>query len=253
MKQIATFSSILILSFFFLTSSYGTENAPTVLFDQGHGQRFVIGETGPLQLSSLATIFTRKGFKVLASSAPLTEEVLANVNAIVLSGPFKACSQAEIDALVRFLERGGKLAAMLHIGQPLDTLLQRLDVAFSNGVIHEQQYVIDGNPLNFLVTSFQTHPITKGLAQFSLYGGWALVNSGNNASVIAATSPEAWIDLNGDRKLSKGDAVQSFGVIVAGAQGSGSFVIFGDDAIFQNQFLDESNKQLAGNLADWLK
>jgi hypothetical protein len=252
-KLIVHFTGILFLAFSFITSSYGAEGPPTVLFDQGHGQKFVVGDNGPLQLSSLATIFTQKGFKVQASSAPLTDEVLANVQAIVLSGPFKTCSPTEIDALVRFLERGGKLVAMLHIGQPLDTLLQRLGVAFSNGVIHEQQHVIGDNPLNLFVTNFQPHPITQGLETFSLYGGWALINTGTNASVIATTSPEAWIDLNGDRKLSKGDAVQSFGVIVAGTQGSGSFVIFGDDAIFQNQFLDENNKHLAGNLAEWLK
>jgi hypothetical protein len=59
--------------------------------------------------------------------------------------------------------------------------------------------------------------------------------------------------MDGDMKLSKGDIVQSFGVVVQGTHGAGRFVVFGDDAIFQNKFLDASNKQLARNLARWLQ
>jgi len=54
-------------------------------------------------------------------------------------------------------------------------------------------------------------------------------------------------------KTSGSDAVQAFGVLVAGSRGKGRFAVFGADAIFQNRFLDESNRQLAGNLAAWLR
>jgi hypothetical protein len=47
--------------------------------------------------------------------------------------------------------------------------------------------------------------------------------------------------------------VGSFGVVVSGDLGNGRFIVFGDDAIFQNKFLDNSNRQLAKNLARWLK
>ena len=63
----------------------------------------------------------------------------------------------------------------------------------------------------------------------------------------------AWIDLNGDGKFNETDARQSFGVVIAGALGKGSYVIFGDDAIFQNKFLDQENMPLGKNLADWMK
>ena len=74
-----------------------------------------------------------------------------------------------------------------------------------------------------------------------------------SSRIVASTSPKAWVDLNGDKKLSDGDVVQSFGVVAVGEVGAGRFVVFGDDAVFQNRFLDESNRQLAKNLSRWLK
>lgn len=79
------------------------------------------------------------------------------------------------------------------------------------------------------------------------------MNTAPDAHIIASTSPRGWIDFNGDNKLSNGDVVQAFGVVVSGETGAGRFVVFADDAIFQNRFLDASNRQLARNLARWLK
>jgi len=41
-------------------------------------------------------------------------------------------------------------------------------------------------------------------------------------------------------------------VAVAGRSGKGRFVVFGDDAIFQNKFLTGDNLVLGRNLASWL-
>jgi len=119
-------------------------------------------------------------------------------------------------------------------------------------VIRERENVIGGDPVNFRVTRFEPHLVTRQLVAFSIYGGWALNNLDNGAIVIARTGPESWIDLNGDRVLGQGDAVQSFGVAVAGRLGQGQFALFGDDAIFQNQFLKDGNLTLARNLVAWL-
>lgn len=224
----------------------------TVLFDQGHGQRFVIGEEGPLHLSGLAGLFREEGLTVTTLDAPLNKDSLASGNALVISGPFTSYTTAEVDSIAHFVENGGKVALMLHIGQPLADLLHRLGVDFSNSVLHEQENIIDNEPLNFRATRLEPHPVMRGLQHFSLYGAWALMNIGDNASIIARTSPNAWVDLNGDNKLSPGDAIQSFGVAVAGQLGKGEFIVFGDDAIFQNKFLDESNTRLARNLSAWL-
>jgi hypothetical protein len=145
------------------------------------------------------------------------------------------------------------MTVMLHIGKPLAELFRSIEVDFTNYVLAEQENIIGDDPKNFQVKSLTDHPLFSGLNHFSLYGGWALKNTAENSRIIASTSPKAWVDFNGDGKLSTGDIVQTFGVVVAGKLGKGRFVVFGDDAIFQNKFLDESNRQLAINLARWLK
>lgn len=227
--------------------------APLVLFDEAHDQRFLIGKDEPLHLASLATVMKGEGLDVRSSVAPLTDALLATTTAVVISGPFRALDAAEVDALVRFVERGGRLAVMLHIGSTFADLLQRLEVNFTNYVLYEQENIIGGDPRNFQVKALEAGPLFGGIDHFSLYGGWALMNSASSARVVATTSPKGWVDFNGDKTLSKGDVVGTFGVVVTGELGAGRFVVFGDDAIFQNRFLDEQNRQLATNLARWLK
>lgn len=229
-----------------------TEGIRTVLFDQGHDERFLADRNETLDLSSLAALLEKKGFTVKTGKDKISPDVLTGVDALIISGPFRQFSEDEIDAIVGFIKDGGSLAVMLHIGIPLKGLLHRIGVNFSNGVIHESRDIIDNNDLNFKVTHLKPHELMKGIKQFNLYGGWAVINVDNNSEVIAETGPMAWIDMDGNKTISSGDAVQTFGVVVAGGLGKGRFVVFADDAIFQNKFLDEVNVLLGMNLVEWL-
>jgi hypothetical protein len=224
----------------------------TVLFDEAHGQRFLIEGSGPLDLSGLSILFQGEGWRIKSSKQPITDDLLDGVDALVISGAFKPLTPHEISAITRFLDEGGRISVMLHIGPPMATLLHHLNVAISNGVVHEQEKLIHNKTLDFYVTQLKPHDLMKGLERFSVYGGWALLSTGKNSEIIAHTGPRSWIDLNRDGKLNRGDAVQSFGIVVAGTFGLGRFVVFGDDAIFQNQFLTEDNTLLGKNLVRWL-
>jgi hypothetical protein len=228
------------------------EAAQTVLFDTGHGERFHIGEKGPLQLSELAETFMEAGIQVAGLEKPISDESLADAGGLVISAAFVPLQPEEIEAVIRFMQRGGRLAVMLHIAPPLASLLERLGITYTNGVIEEWENIIDGNPHEFRVTRLGSHPLMKGITGFSLYGVWGIMNMDDRARVIASTSPRAWVDLHRDKIQTKGETA-SFGVVCAGDLGKGGFLVFGDDAVFQNKFLDANNKALAVNLADWLK
>jgi len=244
----------LVLALFLLVIGHTVAGAaPVLLIDQGHDQRFVVEKDGPLHLSGFAGVLKEEGVDVRVGTAPLTAQSLAGVDALLISGPFAKLQADEIDAVMAFLARGGRLALMLHIPSPLADLVHRLDTDFTNYVLSEQENVIDGDQRNFRVRNFTSHPLFGSMDSFSLYGGWALMNTGDRAAIIASTSDKGWVDLDGDRKLTKGDVVQAFGVVVEGTSGAGRYLIFGDDAIFQNKFLDDKNRQLARNLARWLK
>jgi len=227
-------------------------DAQTVLFDTGHGERFLIGEKGPLQLSGFAEICQSAGIKVATLAKPISDESLAGVDGLVISGAFQPLKSEEMDALIRFMLRGGRLSVMLHIAPPLGTLLDRFGISYTNGVIREHENVIGGQPQDFRVNRLESHPVLQGVGEFSLYGVWGLRSLDNRSHVVASTSPRAWIDLHHDKVQTK-DETGSFGVACAGEVGKGGFLVFGDDAIFQNKFLDANNRLLAANLAGWLK
>ena len=233
-----------------VTAASAGESKPKILFDEGHGQRFLINGSGELQLSKFAEIISASGTQADTIKEPLSDESLKGASALVISGSFKPLQADEVDAVMRFMQQGGRLAVMMHIAPPLKNLIFRFGLGSSVTVMHERQNVIDED-INFRVKDLTPHPLFTGIDSFSAYGVWA-IDPVDKATSIARTSPTAWMDLNYDKILSKGDLIGAFSIVVTGTVGAGSYVIFGDDAIFQNKFLEGNNKRLAENLSKWL-
>jgi hypothetical protein len=254
MKQ-KRFISFLCTGFFLLSFAVVRAEAKklTVIFDQGHGQKFVIEQEGELQLSKFSGLLKEKGYDVKINVGQINDATLNTADVLIISGAFQPLSPEEINSVIQFVERGGKLCAMLHIPQPLTGLMSRLKIYASNGVIQEQENTTNNAPMDFYITTMEKHKITNGLQKIGVHGAWALMTENATAQIIARTGLKAWIDLNRDGKLNETDARQSFGVIIAGTLGKGRYVIFGDDAIFQNKFLGQENMPLGENLVDWMK
>lgn len=250
MAGILKFMCIMVLAC--LMCAAPVQAAPSVLFDAGHGERFLPGADGPLQLSGFAEILTRAGFQVAALKEPISDRSLAGADALVISGAFQPLGADEIPALIRFMQRGGRVSIMLHIAPPLGALLEQLGITYTNGVIEEQENLIDNQPHDFRVTRMQEHPVFQGIKSFSLYGVWGLGCLDQRSRSVATTSPRAWIDLRRN-KIRSDDETMAFTVVCAGEVGQGGFLVFGDDAIFQNKFLKQENRTLGENLASWLK
>jgi hypothetical protein len=250
LKHYNILSKIVLVFFIFSVYTIAASNPKSVLFDASHGQLFHPDKTGELDLSELSSLFHNTGWNVKICTTEINDEVLSEIDALIISGAFKPFKQSEIEAIIRFIEKGGKLSVMLHIGSPFANLLHTLNVSISNGVIHETDAIIQGNDINFNVQNLKKHELFKKLNQFSVYGGWAMIPTDANSQIIAQTSETSWIDLNNDRKA---DAQQSFGTVIVGKKGDGHFVVFSDDAMFQNRFIKENNLILAKNLVNWLK
>ncbi len=142
---------------------------------------------------------------------------------------------------------------MIHITPTVSNLLKDLGIASTTGPINEVVNVRGGGGKDFSVTQLEAHPLTRGMKLFTVYGAWGLNPELGNAKIIAKTSPKSWVDLNRDGRFALGDAAQEFGIIVAGSFGKGEFVVFGDDAIFQNRFLKDGNLLLGKNLVNWMR
>ncbi len=241
---------LLLTLFFFCLPAYAEH--PRILFDQGHGQVFVIEKNADLHLSALAQTFVDQGYEVSSTSHPLTEALLSQTDALIISGAFTPFSPDEINNIRRFIARGGRLAVMIHISPPVLPLLLDLGVDVANGVIHEKQQVLDNQPLNFKTSRLQAHRLTKGLDFFSLYGSWPVRPLKSTGQILAFSSNQSWVDLSRDQRQTPGDAVQAFGVLVENRIKQGKLLVFGDDALFQNRFLADNNQRLASNMGRWL-
>ena len=226
--------------------------SPVVLFDQGHNQQFMAEKRGPLDLSLFAGLFVEQGAQVKTTTSYLSKSELAGVDILIISGAFSPISADEGEIIIDFLRSGGKVVMLTHIPSPFKNILQQLGVSVSTGVVQEQDNIIGSNPQDFQVRDLSPHPLTSGIDNFSIYGGWALLARNENVTSVARTSSKAWVDLNRNGVLNEQDAMMSFSMVLSGRLGQGYFVVFGDDAIFQNQFLKDENLTLAKNLVSWL-
>lgn len=222
-----------------------------VLFDQGHGQRSLLAPSDPGGFSELARIFQEQGLQPVASQAPLSSETLTGCTAVVIAGPMAPLTNPELVSLGKFLRQGGQLCLLLKVTEPATPLLQNLGLAVSNRTINETSQLLDEHPTHFAVAALTPHPLTQGVRQFKIHDSLAL-NPREEANVLGKTSPQAWIDLNGNGQRDPQDAQQSFSVMVTGPFGRGRFAVFGSESLFQNQLLSGDNQQLAQNLARWL-
>lgn len=248
MKRVLT-----VLAALLLLAAYSHGAAPVALFDQAHGQRFVIEKSGELDLGALAQVFKGAGFEVRSTDKPLTAATLSGVKVLISSGGFVPFTKAETDALKSYVRGGGNAVVLMHIAPTYQDLLVAFGIAPTSGVIHETQNVLEINSIDFDVKDLTPAPLFEGLDSFSVHGGWGIVPFGNTSSVIAQTSPGAWVDLNRNNLRDEGkEPVTTLGVVTLTSEGTGKLLVFGDDAIFQNRFLSGNNLKLAQNLAKWM-
>lgn len=236
--------------FFFLAAAPGS--AAEVLFDQGHGQRFLIEGEGALDLGGLARVFREQKARVRSTTASLSVQTLKGADILIIAGPFAPLAAPEIAAVEEFLRQGGKLVIMAHVARPLGSLLERLGVAISILPVQEGEHLVAGRPTDFRIEDLTSHPLLQGMSSFRVYGAWALLGRGETVQELARTSERAWLDLDQDGQPGGRDPVRAFPLLVSGRLDRGTFVVFGDDALFQNRYLTEENLQLAKNLAAWL-
>jgi len=223
----------------------------TIVVDEGHGQRFSVASEGELQLSGLGMLAESSGHQIEIHKGPINNQVLLVARGLIISGPFTSYSVDEIRAIRSFAHRGGRIAIMIHVGPLNGLLLAGLGVQVSNGVLFDPQNPLGRGGREFSAHKFSHHPLFESVDSFNLYGAWALNTSASTARGIAFTGHRAWIDLHGQHN-STNNPVSSWAVVVSVEMGSGEVVVFGDDAIFQNRFLEGGNLRLAENLVKWL-
>lgn len=175
--------------------------APTIWFTSGHGEKALDNEE-PGGLSDLKKALTQQDITVETVTLLERAEIPAGVRLIVIAGPTHRFTEPEVGLLHTYLERGGKVLALL---DPLeDTGLEPWLAKW--GVVVGQDIVVDParqlpfvSAANLFVTEYTLHPLVEKMKTLATLFPLArsvrpaqTIPEGVTVSPLALTSAKGW-------------------------------------------------------------
>lgn len=134
---------------------------------RGEGEGNLEG-SGPSGFSALAAALQTEGYTVRDLVMPALERVPDDAAAVLVLGPRRPLRDTSLAALEAYLERGGRLVAMLEPGvdSGLEALLERWGFGLPDGVVVDPASgPVQGDPpgVDPIVFQYADHPVVRGL------------------------------------------------------------------------------------------
>jgi gliding motility-associatede transport system auxiliary component len=256
------------------------EGKRIVYFLKGHGEKELAGtERGGLSLlkAALEKVNYEPKDLLLAREAKVPDDA----GIVVVAGPDKDLLPNEVDALVGYVGRGGRLLLMADPFKApgLGGLVERYGITLDNDVIIDVSglgQMFNTGPEVPIVADYPAHPVTQG---FRLITAFPVARSltvkekppeGVTVQVLARTSPESWGETNqeqirtGQVKPDPGETKGPLAVAAAATLGiktssadqkpqSARLVVVGDSDFASNlAFNAQGNRDFVLNILAWL-
>ncbi|MGD0907315.1 MAG: GldG family protein [Candidatus Acidiferrales bacterium] len=255
-------------------------NTRTVCFVTGSGEH-QIDDTARTGYSGLKDALGKDRYEVKSISLLEKPEIPAECTVVVVAGPQSDYLQAEVDAIKKFVEQGGR--AMFLLDPPLkigrataenDALTNALQ---DWGVTADKDVLLDPNPVGqlmgvsaevALVSSYESHPIVnemKGTATgFPLTRSLEFKNGDKtNVQKLFESSQSSFatpkldtpnVNPNDPKNMKGPLTIGVAGTYTTGKENSeGRFVVVGSSTWATNSFLKfNGNSDLALNAMNWL-
>lgn len=242
----------------------------TIYFLQGHGEADLNGDFAPLQ-----NYLQGEGYTVQPLSL-VTEILPEEAQLIVIGGPTRDLTAAEVDQLTAYLERGGRLLVMLDPLPPdrqlpnFDGLLDRVGVTAQPVLVVDPQRAFFMDPLS-PVPNISSHAITDKLIEQNLNVVLPQARSlaaeetaAYRVQPLLVTSDAAWGEKTFPAEQVRkdtGDLPGPLNLAVAvaapaaepGGEGRPVAVVIGNSALGRSQAIDfQGNADLLVNSVNWL-
>ena len=132
---------------------------PTVCFLMGHGEHDIDDSSQQSGYSKLARALRRDNIDVLQILLAQYRGVPTNCSALIVAGPTRSFSQAEVDMLSEYLNKNGRVLFMLDAATAtgLDKLLETWGVRVGSDVV--VGLTLTGREL--VVANYGNHPVTR--------------------------------------------------------------------------------------------
>ena len=246
-----------------------------ITYLSGRGERDLLG-IASYDLGKLGAQLQRQGFKLHELRLRDTGDIPAEAAMLVVSPGREALPGNEVDAMLRYLNRGGNLLWLAEPGpsRGMDPVADALGIVFEPGVLVDPTTQILGisHPAFVPVSAYPSHVITKNLKLVTMYPHAAGISwsqpPGWQTRGILSTGLRAWSE-TGDLsdELHFDDAVDVSGpldigiamqrTVAAGDQRGADtkqrVIVIGDGDFLSNAYLGNgSNLDLALNVFNWL-
>ena len=244
-----------------------------VTYMSGRGERDLLG-TASYDLGKLGAQLQRQGFKLHELSLAEAGEIPDEVAVLVISPGQQDLPTSEVDAILRYLDKGGNLLWLAEPGpsRGMEPLARALGIVFEPGVLVDPTTRVLGiaHPAFVPVAAYPAHPVTEHLDQVTVYPhatgiSWSQPPGWQTRGILS-TGLRAWSetgDLAGELRYDDGsDRSGPLDIGIAmerrlapgqGEDGDQRVIVIGDGDFLSNAYLGSgSNLQLALNAFNWL-
>ncbi len=246
----------------------------TLAFLTGEGEGD-LERSDELGYSGLAAALATEGYRIRSLVSAAMPEVPEDADAVVALAPRRRLLPEAIDALRRYLLRGGRLVALLEPGveSGLEALLAEFGMRSPDAVVVDPASAdlgTTGRGTSPLIAHYETHPTTRGLdaSRMAMFHGaraFGLTKPRVEDELrrTALSSPRAWLSsdlsLLGSRSPppDPGDAPRGYQALAAAGRyrrekGETRIVAFGDGDFASNRYLRTLyNLDLVLNAVHW--
>ena len=181
-----------------------------VYFTQGHGEKDHVS-TERTGYSAIAQALSTDNYGVEKVVLAQTREVPADATVLVVAGPATDFLQPEIEAVERYLAKGGKLLALIDPPAGTSSTTPLLDGLLQSwGFALGMNIVVDASGIGQLlgtdasvpvVANYPPHPITENFQLMtafplarSVVAGDAATSGGRTPEVFAQTGAQSWAE-----------------------------------------------------------
>lgn len=252
---------------------------PVVYFLQGHGEGDPTDPDKRRGFSKIAAEIDRDTIEVKTLRLGNELGIPKDCAALVLAGPDKEYSMAEIDLIAAYLENNGRVLVMLDAGKSagLDMLLEDWGVEVGNNLVVDPSKTLTGRG-DLFVTAYFAHPITESMEGITsvfylprsirplAYENGEDPADRPHVTVLAASSANGWAESNLEDPNARFDAGEDVPgpVPVALAVEKGPvpgidvkikptrLVVIGDSDFVANKGVIGGNVQFFMNGLNWL-
>ncbi|HVN88136.1 MAG TPA: Gldg family protein [Candidatus Binatia bacterium] len=253
----------------------------TACFIEGHGEPDTDDVENAHGLAGLKNGLTNENYEIKKVLLATVEAMPDDCSAVIVAGPQKPYTEHEIDALDKYLKKGGRLAFLIppRSGEQFVPLLDQWGVKLGNDVVVDQVVRLFQGPalgLAPLANTYAQHEITRDFKQRTIFPMTRSVSSsgatkaGMQVVELVKTSQSSWgeTDLEGlfQRSEAKLDPTDKKGPVSVAAvvdaklkemgtgEGEARLAVFGSIEFADNRNIEGTyfNRDLLLNTIGWL-